>query len=98
MEGGLQSPVGPPPVPGETVAIAPGIYWLRMRLPFALNHINLWLLEDGPGWTIVDCGYALDGAREAWHRIFAETLAGRPVRAGNLTPEPHPPVCGRRVA
>jgi len=80
MDGSLQFPVATPPAPGETVPIAPGIHWLRMRLPFALNHINLWLLEDGPGWTIVDCGYALDETRKAWDRIFAETLGDRPVR------------------
>jgi glyoxylase-like metal-dependent hydrolase (beta-lactamase superfamily II) len=80
MDGSLEFPVATPPAPGETVAIAPGVHWLRMRLPFALNHINLWLLEDGPGWTIVDCGYALDETREAWQRIFAERLGGKPVR------------------
>lgn len=80
MDGSLSFPVEAPPPPGETVPIAPGIHWLRMPLPFALNHINLWLLEDGPGWTIVDCGYALDETREAWQRIFTETLGGRPVR------------------
>lgn len=80
MDGSLQFPVATPPAPSDAVAIAPGIYWLRMRLPFALNHINLWLLEDGPGWTIVDCGYALDETRDAWQRIFAERLGGRPVR------------------
>jgi len=80
MDGSLEFPVATPPAPGETIAIAPGVSWLRMRLPFALNHINLWLLEDGPGWTIVDCGYALDETREAWERIFAERLGGKPVR------------------
>jgi len=80
MDGSLIFPVAAPPAPGETVPIAPGIHWLRMRLPFALNHINLWLLEDGPGWTIVDCGYALDETRDAWQRIFAERLGGRPVQ------------------
>jgi glyoxylase-like metal-dependent hydrolase (beta-lactamase superfamily II) len=80
MDGSLSFPVATPPAPGETVPIAPGIYWLRMRLPFALNHINLWLLEDGPGWTIVDCGYALDETRDSWERIFAERLDGRPVQ------------------
>ena len=67
MDGTLNFPVATPPAPGETVPIAPGVYWLRMRLPFALNHINLWLLEDGPGWTIVDCGYALDETRVRRH-------------------------------
>ena len=75
----LHFPVAAPPPPGETMAIAPGVHWLRMRLPFALDHINLWLLEDGPGWTIVDCGYALPETQAAWERIFAERLGGRPV-------------------
>jgi hypothetical protein len=34
------------PESGKTVEIAPGVLWIRMGLPFALNHINLWLLED----------------------------------------------------
>ena len=50
-----------------------------MPLPFALDHINLWLLEDGPGWTIVDTGYAMPETKAAWERIFAEQLGGRPV-------------------
>jgi glyoxylase-like metal-dependent hydrolase (beta-lactamase superfamily II) len=75
----LQFPVAAPPRPGETLAIAPGVRWLRMPLPFALDHINLWLLEDGAGWTIVDTGYAMDQTKELWERIFAEGLGGRPV-------------------
>ena len=50
-----------------------------MPLPFALDHINLWLLEDGPGWTIVDTGYAMPEAKAAWARIFAEHLGHRAV-------------------
>jgi glyoxylase-like metal-dependent hydrolase (beta-lactamase superfamily II) len=68
-----------PPRAGETLRIAPGVEWLRMPLPFALDHINLWLLEDGPGWTIVDAGYAMAETRARWERIFAERLGGLPV-------------------
>ena len=75
----LQFPVAEPPPPGKTLAIAPGVHWLCMPLPFALDHINLWLLEDGGGWTIVDTGYAMTETKELWERIFAERLAGRPV-------------------
>jgi glyoxylase-like metal-dependent hydrolase (beta-lactamase superfamily II) len=75
----LRFPMTSPPVLGETSEIAPGVYWLRMKLPFALDHINLWLLEDGPGWTIVDAGYALHETKAAWERIFSESLGGRPV-------------------
>lgn len=67
------------PEPGAVMLVAPGIYWLRMKLPFALNHINLWLLEDGPGWTIIDCGIANDETRASWEHIFAQHLNGKPV-------------------
>ena len=63
------------PAPGGLIEVAPGVYWLRMPLPFALDHINLWLLQDGDGWTIVDCGFASDETRELWGKIFA-TLPG----------------------
>jgi glyoxylase-like metal-dependent hydrolase (beta-lactamase superfamily II) len=75
----LQFPVEAPPPAGETMPIARGVWWLRMPLPFALDHINLWLLEDGDGWTIVDCGYALEETRSAWDRVFADHLGNRPV-------------------
>jgi glyoxylase-like metal-dependent hydrolase (beta-lactamase superfamily II) len=77
--GPLRFPVAAPPRPGETMTIAPGVLWLRMPLPFALDHINLWLIEDGPGWTIVDTGYAMPEAKAAWEQVFAGHLAGRPV-------------------
>jgi hypothetical protein len=44
------------PQPGEALAVAEGVWWIRMPLPFALDHINLWVLEDGDGWTLVDTG------------------------------------------
>ena len=71
----LRFPAPVPPAAGETLPIAPGILWLRMPLPFALDHINLWLLEDGAGWTVVDTGYALAESKAAWERIFAEKFA-----------------------
>jgi glyoxylase-like metal-dependent hydrolase (beta-lactamase superfamily II) len=72
------------PAPGETIEVAPGIRWLRMGLPFALDHINLWLLRDRAddgreGWAIVDCGIATDETRAAWEQVFAEGLEGMPV-------------------
>ena len=75
----LHFPVAAPPDPGTTRAIAPGVEWLRMPLPFALDHINLWLLEDGGGWTIVDTGYATPVTTALWEKIFVERLEGRPV-------------------
>lgn len=72
-----------PPSPGHTHEVAPGVRWVRMRLPFALDHVNLWLLRDAidgqPGWTIVDCGLANPDTRMAWDQIFANELQGLPV-------------------
>lgn len=76
----LDKPYEEPPAPGETIEVAPGVHWLRMPLPAALNHINLWLLEDGDGWTAVDCGFANDETRALWARHFAETMGGRPLK------------------
>ena len=71
------------PDSGSTLEVAPGVYWLRMRLPFALDHINLWLLRDEldgvQGWTIVDCGISSDETRASWEQIFATQLQGLPV-------------------
>lgn len=76
----LDYPHGEPPPAGGATEVAPGVLWLRMPLPFALDHINLWLLADGDGWTLVDCGYGGDVTRELWERHFATTLEGRPIR------------------
>lgn len=75
-----------PPV-GASIEVAPGVRWLRMPLPFALDHINLWLLRDversdsgrREGWTVVDCGIDSAPTREAWERIFDTELDGLPV-------------------
>ncbi|WP_028994026.1 MBL fold metallo-hydrolase [Azonexus hydrophilus] len=58
------------PAAGEVREVAPGIFWLRMPLPFQLDHINLWLMRDGDGWTIVDTGFPDDAVRETWRAIL----------------------------
>ncbi len=62
------------PDASETMVVAPGIVWLRMPLPFALGHINLWLLEDGDGWAIVDTGVHVDETLKIWHKTFTEVM------------------------
>ena len=73
-----------PPAPGESILVAPGIYWIRMPLPFKLDHINLWLLEDndenGAGWTIVDTGYGVADTHELWERHLAGIMRGLPIK------------------
>jgi glyoxylase-like metal-dependent hydrolase (beta-lactamase superfamily II) len=69
-----------PPPPGQTREIAPGIRWLRMPLPFALDHVNLWLIDEEDGYVLVDCGYGDATTRGHWREHFASTFARRPLR------------------
>ena len=68
---------------GATIEVADGLKWIRMPLPFALDHVNLWLLRDRidgrDGWTVIDCGVARPEVKELWQRIFNEALEGLPV-------------------
>jgi glyoxylase-like metal-dependent hydrolase (beta-lactamase superfamily II) len=61
------------------IEVAPGVLWLRFPLPFALNHINLWLLADGDAWTIVDTGIHDMVSIKLWQQHFVSTLAGKPI-------------------
>lgn len=66
---------------GRPCAIADGLWLLRLPLPFALNHINVYLLDEGDGWTLVDCGIDTPDSRRAWEDALASApLAGRPLR------------------
>jgi len=67
----LDYPYPEVPPPGTSREVAPGVRWLSMPLPFQLDHINLWLLDDEDGTTIVDTGIADARTRELWERIFA---------------------------
>ncbi|MDJ0920931.1 MAG: MBL fold metallo-hydrolase [Henriciella sp.] len=68
------------PEVGTIMEVAERVYWVRMPLPFSLQWINLWLIDDGPkGWTIVDTGMPLDETKAAWRQIFETHLGGRPV-------------------
>lgn len=59
------------PAPGVLQEVAPDLFWLRMPLPFVLNHINLWLLRDGKGWVIVDTGFGLPDIQAIWENVLA---------------------------
>ncbi|MBV8910717.1 MAG: MBL fold metallo-hydrolase, partial [Gammaproteobacteria bacterium] len=63
----LRYPFEAVPAPGEAIPVAPGVLWLRMRLPMAgLNHINVWALEDTGGWTLADTGMQTPDTATAW--------------------------------
>lgn len=71
------------PAAGSVREVAPGVGWLRMPLPFALDHINLWLLRDvregRSGYTVIDCGVATDVTRSNWEQVLAGPMDGAPV-------------------
>ena len=72
---GLTFPLGETTPPtGEAITLAPGVEWVRMPLPFSLKFINLWLIDDGDGWTIVDTGLPLTETRDAWKQLLASRL------------------------
>ena len=91
LEQQLDYPLGDAlPDEGSTIEVAPGIKWIRMALPFALNHINLWLLRDEQedplnpgsqlqGWTVVDCCISRAESKAQWETIFATQLEGLPI-------------------
>ncbi len=78
------------PAPGSTVEVALGIHWLSMPLPFKLDHINLWLIEEEDGWTVVDTGIGNAETRALWEKILGKRHVKRvllthyhPDHAGN---------------
>ena len=58
------------PGPATAKEVAPGVHWIRMPLPFALDHINLWLLDDGEGLALVDSGFDSVATKENWEALF----------------------------
>ena len=91
LEKQLDYPLGDAlPEEGTTLDVAPGVKWIRMVLPFALNHINLWLIRDEmedplhpgtqlQGWTVVDCCISRPESKAQWETIFATQLEGLPI-------------------
>lgn len=68
------------PANGDVTEVAPGVLWLRMPLPFKLDHMNLYLLDDIDGWVVVDCGLGNTDTQDVWERVAAEFLNGKPIK------------------
>ncbi|RBO53615.1 MBL fold hydrolase [Rhodovulum sp. BSW8] len=88
MDGSLapiRTPFEVPPDGGAAVEIAEGVLWLRLPLPPPLKHVNVFALDDGPGWTLVDTGLDTERTRAIWQTLLAGPLGGRPVRRVILT-------------
>jgi glyoxylase-like metal-dependent hydrolase (beta-lactamase superfamily II) len=70
---------GPAPGTGEAVDVAPGVKWFRMPLGGPLQFINVWAIEDGEGWCVVDTGMQTRDTSQAWRTAFKDALGGRPI-------------------
>ncbi|MGZ3185015.1 MAG: MBL fold metallo-hydrolase [Telluria sp.] len=80
LESQLQYPFADQvPTAGTALEVAPGVLWTRLPLPFALDHINLWLLRDGSGWMAVDCGVDRPESRAGWEQVFTHVLRNVPL-------------------
>lgn len=81
----IRYPWEEPPATGAAVEVAEGLIWLRLPLPMALNHVNVYALDDGDAWTVIDTGVSSRKSREIWEGILAGPLAGKPVHRLILT-------------
>jgi glyoxylase-like metal-dependent hydrolase (beta-lactamase superfamily II) len=71
----LRYPWDTPPGPDEVIEVMPGLLWVRLKLPFRLNHVNIYLLADGDGWTMIDSGLGNEESIAAWSALFEGPLA-----------------------
>lgn len=75
----LRTPWEEPPGEGEAIEVAPGILWMRLPLPMKLDHVNVYALDDGESWTVIDTGFASKRTKAIWRRLMSGPLQGRPV-------------------
>ncbi len=83
--GNIDFPFESPPAEGEAIDVAPGILWIRLPLPMALNHVNVYALDDGDGWVIIDTGYHSKRGVALWETLLKGPLAAKPVKKVLMT-------------
>ncbi|PBI84591.1 Hydroxyacylglutathione hydrolase [Variovorax boronicumulans] len=72
-KGKLVYPFTELPPRGKSIEVADGVHWIRMPLPYSLDHINLWALDDGDGWAVVDTGVRTEETVAVWRELFANS-------------------------
>jgi len=75
----LKYPWREPPEQGKAIEVAPGVLWMRLPLPMKLDHVNIYALDDGDGWTVIDTGFDIEATRDVWQQLLDGPLAGKPV-------------------
>ncbi len=82
---GIRTPWETPPDHGQAIEVAEGVLWIRLPLGMALDHVNVYALDDGDGWTIIDTGLNTSKTRAIWTALLNGVLKGRPVRRVVMT-------------
>ncbi|WP_377768732.1 MBL fold metallo-hydrolase [Paracoccus aurantiacus] len=77
---GIRHPWVDAPAPGNATEIAPGVLWMRLPLPMKLDHVNVYALDDGDAWTLIDTGFDSGKGRAIWQMLLDGPLGGKPVR------------------
>jgi len=75
----VRFPFATAPENSAVLQVADGIFWMRLRLPFALNHVNVYIIEDQGGFAIVDCGLDIAESRAAWEGLFTGLFSGKKI-------------------
>ncbi len=83
--GKIRTPWDAPPEHGQAIEVAPGVLWIRLPLPMALDHVNIYAFDDGDSWSVVDTGIRSKRAQALWETILAGPLRGKPVSRVVLT-------------
>ncbi|MCE8509307.1 MBL fold metallo-hydrolase [Ruegeria pomeroyi] len=76
----MRYPWDEPPAHGSAIEVAEGVLWMRLPLPMKLDHVNVYALDDGDGWTVIDTGFSSKKTRGIWQALIDGPLAGKPVR------------------
>ncbi|MEP0960623.1 MAG: MBL fold metallo-hydrolase [Roseobacter sp.] len=77
---GLRYPWDTPPGEGAAIEVARGVLWMRLPLPMKLDHVNVYALDDGDCWTIVDTGFSSKRSKRLWRSLISGPLKGKPIR------------------
>ena len=79
MSAPLSFPWEAPPGEGEAIEVGENALWMRLPLPMALDHVNVYAFWDDDGWTIIDTGFDTHRSRKIWEKLLSGPLGGKPV-------------------
>ena len=76
---GIQTPFPEAPAEGQAIEVAEGVLWMRLPLPMALDHVNIFALDEGDCWALIDTGFYSKRGLRIWDKLFAGPLSGKPI-------------------